>query len=194
MTVNFAGQKKTATVNKAGEWKVKLDAMKASTGAADNIRAAIPASWLATNARGRPEAITDYEAALRHAPESGSLINNLAWVLATSPDEKVRDAKRAVEFATKACELTKFEAPHILSTLAAAHAEAGDFDAAKKWSAKAVELGGDDEEQLKQLKDELKNYEAKKPWRELQDDPEFPERKKEDAPITPPELKDEVEI
>ena len=161
-----------------------------------------PDNWVALRTRAdallnvgrQKDALGDYEKALKLQPESSGILNNLAWVMATSPDEKVRDAKRAVEFATKACELTEFKAPHILSTLAAAHAEAGDFKAAKKWSAKAVELGGDDEEQLKQLKDELKSYESKKPWRELQDDPEFPERKKEDAPITPPELKDEVEI
>jgi len=161
-----------------------------------------PDNWVALRTRGdallnvgrQNDAPADYEKALKLQPESSGILNNLAWVMATSPDEKVRNAKRAVELATKACELTEFKAPHILSTLAAAHAEAGDFDAAKKWSAKAVEVGGDDEEQLKQLKDELKSYESNKPWRELQKDPEFPERKKEDAPITPPDLKDEVEI
>ena len=68
------------------------------------------------------------------------LLNNFAWVLATSPDDEFRDGKRAVELATKAAEQTNYETPHILSTLAAAYAETGDFENAKKWSAKAVEL------------------------------------------------------
>ncbi|MCG8585441.1 MAG: tetratricopeptide repeat protein [Pirellulales bacterium] len=161
-----------------------------------------PDDWVALRTRAdallnvgrQKEAKADYEEALKLNAESSGILNNLAWVMATSPDDSLRDGKRAIELATKACELTEYEAPHILSTLGAAYAEVGDWKNAKKWSAKAVELGKEDEEQLKQLKDELKSYEAKKPWRELQDDPEYPERKKEDAPITPPELRDEVEI
>ena len=161
-----------------------------------------PDDWVALRTRAdallnvgrQKDALEDYQKALKFNPESSGILNNLAWVMATSPDEKLRDGKKAVELAKKACELTEYKAPHILSTFAAAYAETGDFDEAKKWSAKAVKLGGDDEEQLKQLKDELKSYEKKKPWRELQDDPEFPERKKDEGPITPPELKDEVEI
>ena len=68
------------------------------------------------------------------------MLNNFAWVLATSPDDDVRDGKRAVELATKAGELTERERAHILSTLAAAYAETGDFDAARKWSQKSVDM------------------------------------------------------
>ena len=71
--------------------------------------------------------------------EDENLLNNFAWVLATSPDDKLRDGERAVKMATEACELTGYETPHILSTLAAAYAETGDFENANKWSQKAVE-------------------------------------------------------
>ena len=71
------------------------------------------------------------------APEESGLLNNLAWVLATSPNDKVRDGKRSIELATKACELTEYKEAHILSTLASGYAEEGDFETAKKWSAKA---------------------------------------------------------
>ena len=63
-------------------------------------------------------------------PDEG-LLNNLAWVLATSPDDKLRDGKRAIELATKAAEVSNYETPHVLSTLAAAYAETGDFEKAK---------------------------------------------------------------
>lgn len=118
------------------------------------------------------EAIEDYEAALKLNDESDGLYNNLAWVLSTSPEEKLRDGKRAIELAKKACELTEYKAAHILSTLGAAYAETGDFETAKEWSKKAIELAS--EEELVPLKKELENYEKGEPTRELQDVKERP--------------------
>jgi len=48
-------------VNRVAELQAALDAVKASSGPADNIRAAIPAWWLATNTRTKPETVTDYK-------------------------------------------------------------------------------------------------------------------------------------
>lgn len=110
------------------------------------------------------EAINDYEAALKVEPKDSGVLNNLAWVLCTSPEERLRDGKRAIDLATQACEVTDYKAAHILSTLAAAYAETGDFDTAIKWSAKAVELGPPG---LKgQLAKELESYQRREPWRE----------------------------
>lgn len=111
-------------------------------------------------------AIADYEAALKVDPQQPSVLNNLAWVLATSPDDSLRNGKRAVELATKAAELTEHERPYILSTLAAAYAETGDFETARKWSQKALDL--DDGEQEEHLTAELQSFKENKPWRELQ--------------------------
>jgi tetratricopeptide (TPR) repeat protein len=120
------------------------------------------------------EAIADYEQVLKVEPEHSGTLNNLAWVLATSPHDKLRDGRRAIELATKACELTEYKAPHILSTLASGYAETGDFENAKKWSKKAVELGkGTDV--VEQLQKELESYEQKKPWREEQKVEEKPD-------------------
>jgi tetratricopeptide (TPR) repeat protein len=111
------------------------------------------------------EAIADYEKALKLQPKDHGILNNLAWVLATSPDAKLRNGRRAIELATRASELTKYKQAYILSTLAAAYAETGDFASARKWSAKAVEIG--DKEHNDSLKKELQSYQANKPWREL---------------------------
>ncbi|HOM17461.1 MAG TPA: tetratricopeptide repeat protein, partial [Thermoguttaceae bacterium] len=111
------------------------------------------------------EAIADYERALKLRPNDSGLLNNFAWVLATSPVDSLRNGKRALEMALKACELTQYKEAHILSTLGAAYAELGDFETAKKWSAKAVELGRED--QKDQLRKELESYEQRKPVREL---------------------------
>jgi tetratricopeptide (TPR) repeat protein len=115
------------------------------------------------------DAVKDYETALKLAPEDTGVLNNLAWVLATSPDDGVRNADRSIEIGTKACDLTKYEKPHILSTLASGYAEKGDWENAIKWSSKAVELGAKEEDVSDQLQKELDSYKEKKPWREKQE-------------------------
>ena len=113
-------------------------------------------------------------------PRDAGLLNNLAWLLATSPEEDLRDGERSIELATEAAEITKFEQPHILSTVAAGYAESGDFESAIKWIKKglkankvASEKDGASEEgikrQEKSLRAELKFYEEEKPWRERTD-------------------------
>jgi len=119
-------------------------------------------------------AIKDYRKALEFGIEEttqrSGVLNNLAWVLATSPKDDVRDGDLAIKFGTEAAELTEFKEPHILSTLAAAYAEKGNFEDAKKWSTKAVEIGREEKhEQIEQLELELKSYEESKPWREKQE-------------------------
>ncbi len=118
------------------------------------------------------EAIPDYEAALKIQPKDPSLLNNLAWVLATSPDDNVRNGKRSIELGEEAAKLTEYKKAHILSTLAAGYAESGDFAKAREWSQKAVEAGDEDKETQEQLKKELASYQAEKPWRERQEQEE----------------------
>ena len=110
------------------------------------------------------KAISDYEEAFKHNQKQDNLLNNWAWTLATSDNDEVRDGKKAVELALKACEASDYQKPHILSTLAAAYAEVGDFDKAKQWAKKAVEIGRDDIQE--HLEKELESYKNKKPWRE----------------------------
>lgn len=125
-------------------------------------------------------AIAEYEMLLAKEPADvlGSILNNFAWVLATSPDEHLRNGKRSVELALRACELTEYKQPHILSTLAAGYAESKDFEQAKHWSQKAVELGQEHQD-LAQLKSELESYQREQPWREKElvnekQEPELP--------------------
>jgi len=51
--------------------------------------------------------------------------DNLAWLLATSPDAHIRDGVQAVTYAERACELTHYGLIPVVGTLAAAYAEAG---------------------------------------------------------------------
>jgi tetratricopeptide (TPR) repeat protein len=119
-------------------------------------------------------AIKDYERAIEvgvdNPLQKSGILNNLAWVLATSPKDELRSGERSVKFGTEAAELTEFKEPHILSTLAAGYAEQGDFEKAVQWSTKAVELGRElEHEQVEQLEEELKSYQENKPWREEQE-------------------------
>ena len=120
-----------------------------------------------------------YERILKLNPTDSGVLNNYAWLLATCPDDKLRDGKRALEMAVSACEITFYAEAHILSTLASAHAELGDFEKAREWARKAVELGEKEKhESLDNLKSELASYEEDKPWRETS---EIVEEVEEDA-------------
>ncbi|MDA7978739.1 MAG: tetratricopeptide repeat protein [Pirellulales bacterium] len=134
---------------------------------ANNVMAIEARADTYLNVGDHKSAIPDYNRALSLDPESDHVLNNLAWVLSTSPDDELRDGKRAIELATKAAELTEFKEAHILSTLAAGYAEVGEFEKAKEWSAKAVEKAEDDETRAN-LQAELDSYEKGKPWRERQ--------------------------
>lgn len=129
------------------------------------------------------EALKDYEHAYEVDPDDDALLNNYAWLLATSPDDELRDGNRAIELAKKACELTDYELPHILSTLASGYAEIGDFETAKDWAKKAVDMA--EGEQKEGLQEELDSYEQKKPWREREElKDRVPSAEKEDLDLS----------
>jgi hypothetical protein len=102
----------------------------------------------------------------------------------------VRNGKRSIEFGEQAAKETDYKQAHILSTLAAGYAEAGDFAKAREWSQKAVDLGSEDKETAEQLKKELASYQAEKPWRERQtqeeNDGSQPSAKNSPTTQTPP--------
>ncbi len=116
------------------------------------------------------EAKKDYEASLKINYDDDHVLNNYSWLLSTSPKSELRDGKKAVKLALKACELTDYKLPHILSTLAAGYAESGDFEKAKEWAGKAVELAKSiKDDSVEDLQKELDSYKENKPWREKQE-------------------------
>ena len=110
------------------------------------------------------KALADYNEAIRLDPQDSSAHNGRAWVWATSPEEKYRDGKRAVESATRGCELSGWKEANHLGTLAAAYAEVGDFAKAVEWQTKAIELLKD-EKGKDDYRARLKLYQEKKPYR-----------------------------
>lgn len=85
-------------------------------------------------------AIAHYQEALRLNPDAAPTYNNLAWLCATCADPKFRDGTEAVRLARRAIELDGTEDPTTLDTLAAALAEAGQFDEAISTAQRAREL------------------------------------------------------
>lgn len=77
---------------------------------------------------------------LARSPQAARLANILAWQLATCPDAARRNGDEAVKWALLACNLTKGSSHEFLDTLAAAFAEAGKFDEAKRASEDAIKI------------------------------------------------------
>jgi hypothetical protein len=104
-----------------------------------------------------------------HEAVNGSVheLNGLAWFLATCPDAKRRDGRRAVELAGLACELTRRKAPSYLVTLAAACAECGEFGSAVQTQREAVELLSDGDPKEEEYRARVEHYEAKRPFRDV---------------------------
>ncbi len=73
-------------------------------------------------------ALANYRKAIRLDPGDDASRNNLAWIMATCPDEKYLNGAEAVRLALEALEID-FQ-PAYLDTLAAAYAEMGLFDEA----------------------------------------------------------------
>jgi tetratricopeptide (TPR) repeat protein len=66
-------------------------------------------------------------------------VNAFAWLLATSPDERVRKPSGAEELARRCCEATGYANPRFLDTLAAAYASQNQFDRAAETALQAID-------------------------------------------------------
>ncbi len=112
------------------------------------------------------KATADYEKALQLDPEFVPSYNNLAWLKATCPLPAFRDGRKAVEVATKACDLTHWKNQASLDTLAAACAEAGDFDRAVKLQNQVLALPGISTKAKANGTKRLALYQAHQPFHE----------------------------
>jgi len=125
------------------------------------------AEVLATAGQTR-RALELYEQAIRVSPNHIPALNNLAWLLATHHEDSVRDGKRAVELAERACELTDRKQAVLMGTLAAAYAEAGQYPEAVTMAERARDRAREEKNNaLASRNDELlKLYQSGRPFRE----------------------------
>jgi protein O-mannosyl-transferase len=86
------------------------------------------------------EALAQYNKTFEIDPNNVEARNNMAWVLATWPETRIRDGNRAVEVAERADALTKSMNPVISATLGAAYAEAGRFPDALRTAERALKI------------------------------------------------------
>jgi Flp pilus assembly protein TadD len=131
------------------------------------------ASYLVT---GRFEnAAADFREAARLNANDDYALNASAWLLATCADASVRDGRAAVEAAKKACELAAWKNHSYVDTLAAACAEAGDFEQAVKYAKQAIEMAKSEDQDQAVLQRRLTLYEERLPYHETRKPPEKPE-------------------
>ncbi len=86
------------------------------------------------------EAIPHYREALRGGLASPTLLNNLAWLLATTPGEARKNSDEAIALASRAAEATQHRNPAVLDTLALAYAAADRYEDAAQTAATALSL------------------------------------------------------
>jgi tetratricopeptide (TPR) repeat protein len=115
------------------------------------------------------EAAHHFREAIRLKEDFPEAMNGLAWILATHPEESVRDPAEAVRLAERAVELTARQDAAMLDTLAAACASAGQFERAVSVAREALQRPANDRETrwlAQQIRRRLALYEAGQPYRE----------------------------
>lgn len=130
-----------------------------------------PKSALAYNNRGYNrqmlgqyrQALADYDQAISLSPQYPLAWQNKAWLLATCPQEAIRDGKTALAAAQTAGQLREWKVLADLKSLAAAYAEIGEFEQAVRAQQKAVDMSEGDAKSAEQ--ELLKLYQAGTPFR-----------------------------
>jgi tetratricopeptide (TPR) repeat protein len=112
------------------------------------------------------EAKKSLEQALRLQPNDPSTLNDLAWLLATSRDSRIRDGRKAVNLAQRACKLSEWKNAFSIDTLAAAFATAGDFSDAVKYQQLAISRlePADRKAQERGMEQRLQQYSSGRPF------------------------------
>lgn len=112
------------------------------------------------------QAAVHYKESLKLEPNSFGVLNDLAWISAAYKDTKHYNPTEAVKYAQKACELTDYQRPELLDTLAVAYGAAGDYTKAIETAEKAIQLAvsAGKEELAGEIQKHLELYKAHRPY------------------------------
>ena len=114
------------------------------------------------------DAIDQYRRVLERTPDSLPTLNNLARILATHENPEFRNGPEAVRLMKQACERTAYKDPQLLDTLAAAYAEAGQFESALAAARSALQFAQAQRERdlIARIEFGLSIYKNRQPFRE----------------------------
>lgn len=114
-----------------------------------------------------PEAIENYRRALARIPDLTEAANNLAWILASHPDENLRSPEEALTITTRLCQQTRERSPLYLDTHSIALANLGRFQDAIATANKAIALiPPRNAAAIDGIRGRISLYAASKPYRE----------------------------
>ena len=119
------------------------------------------------NPRDNPQIVKHYYAAIRAKPDYVKAMNDLAWLLATCPEDRLRNGPEAVRLGQQACKVTGYQNPRYLDTLAAGLAESGQFDKAIATVKQVIRLASKEQKTdlVWELRQHLELYENGRPFR-----------------------------
>jgi protein O-mannosyl-transferase len=101
--------------------------------------------------------------------EAVALLNEGAWLLATSPHDSIRNGAAAIELAKRAVQFSGGQDPAALNTLAAAYAAVGKFSIAVETATKALDLAIEQKkpELAESIQANIRLFEARTPCRQM---------------------------
>jgi tetratricopeptide (TPR) repeat protein len=111
------------------------------------------------------QALSDCTEALRIDSKNEAALDNLAWLRASCPLASMRNGHEAVKLAREACEQSKWTRSDSVDTLAAALAEAGEFEEAVRQEKRALKMIGPDAAERVDMQHHLSLYESHQPYR-----------------------------
>jgi tetratricopeptide (TPR) repeat protein len=112
------------------------------------------------------EAITCYRRVLMVQPNAPEAHAELAWLLGTHPDPRIRDPREAVRLAERASRLTDRKDAAVLDVLAAAYAATGRFSEAVATARAALALLPDRSEFATSIQQRLDLYTKGRPYQQ----------------------------
>lgn len=129
-------------------------------------------------------ALADFQEALRLDPSSVAGLHNLCSLRVTCPKDDIRNGKEAVEYAKRLGEITHWKVPTDLTLMAAAYAEAGDFEEAVQWQEKYLKTPNLNKKETTDASIYLAFYKGHRTWHEIQqiNQKNFDLRKQADTP------------